>query len=183
MIVAALAVVAASCGGGDAADTTTTTAPTTTSSTTTTAQATTTVPQSTTTTTADSGLTATATTQVVQADLTFLGYFEGTIDGIAGEETEAALSAFQTDEEIEVDGEYGPQTDVAMAARLESDEEYVTDLQEFLIEQKLYPGPTDGDYGDGTKKAVEAFQEDCEIEVTGSLDIDTRLCRAAAEAA
>jgi peptidoglycan hydrolase-like protein with peptidoglycan-binding domain len=118
---------------------------------------------------------------VVQADLTFLEYFEGSIDGIAGEETQAAISAFQTDAGIDVDGEYGPQTDVAMAATLEDNEEYVTGLQEFLIEQELYPGPLDGDYGDGTIKAVEAFQEDCEIEVTGSLDIATRLCRAAIE--
>ena len=63
-----------------------------------------------------------------------------------------------------------------MAEALESNEEYVTGLQEFLIEEELYSGPVDGSYGKGTQNAVKAYQLECEIEETGLLDIATRLC-------
>jgi len=182
IVAAALALVAAACGSGDDPETTPTTtlaAVATTAPTTTAPPPTTTVAQSTTTTHVDSDIPATATTVMVQTDLTFLGYFEGVIDGIAGPITQEAISAFQEDAGIEVDGVYGPQTDAAMATTLEGNEEYVTDLQEFLIDLKLYSGPADGDYGAGTEKAVKAFQKDCEVEETGSLDMPTRLCRAA----
>ena len=99
----AFGLVAAACGGGDdAANTTTTIAAVAPAATTQAPAPTTTAPQPTTTTLPpDPGIPATATTLVVQSDLTFLEYFEGPIDGIAGEETQAAISAFQTDSEIE----------------------------------------------------------------------------------
>jgi peptidoglycan hydrolase-like protein with peptidoglycan-binding domain len=179
IIAAVLALVAAACGGGDDTATTTTLAAVATTPPTTAAPVTTTAPAPTTTTThAGSDIPATATMIVVQGDLTFLGFYEGPIDGIAGEETQAAISAFQEDAGIDVDGAYGPQTDAALAEALESNEEYVMGLQEFLIDEELYPGPVDGDYGTGTQNAVKAFQKECEIEETGLLDIATRLCRA-----
>jgi peptidoglycan hydrolase-like protein with peptidoglycan-binding domain len=180
IVAAALALVAAACGGGDDPDTTTTLAAVATTPPTTAAPVTTTPPAPTTTTTTQPGsdIPATATMIVVQEDLTFLGFYEGPIDGIAGDETQDAISAFQTDAGIDADGAYGPQTDAAMAEALGSNEEYVTELQEFLIEEELYPGPVDGDYGQGTQKAVKAFQKECEIEETGLLDIATRLCMA-----
>jgi len=179
VVVAALALVAAACGGGEDAETTTTLAAVATTPPTTAAPVTTTAPPPTTTTThVDSDIPATATVVVVQGDLTFLGYYEGQIDGIAGEMTQEAVRAFQTDAGIDVDGAYGPQTDAAMAETLESNAEYVTELQEFLVDKELYPGPVDGDYGKGTTSAVKAFQKDCEIEETGLLGIATRLCRA-----
>jgi peptidoglycan hydrolase-like protein with peptidoglycan-binding domain len=176
---AALALVAAACGGGDDAATTTTAAVAATTPPATAAPVTTTAaPATTTTTHAGSDIPATATIVVVQGDLTFLGHYEGPIDGIAGEETQDAISAFQKDAGIDVDGEYGPNTDAALATTLEENEEYVTGLQEFLIEQELYPGPVDGDFGTGTQTAVKAFQKSCEIEETATLDIATRLCLA-----
>jgi peptidoglycan hydrolase-like protein with peptidoglycan-binding domain len=179
ILVTALALVAAACGGGDDASTTTTIAAVATTPPTTAAPVTTTVQAPTTTTTSPaSDIPATATMIVVQGDLAFLGFYEGPIDGIAGDETQAAISAFQKDAGIEADGAYGPQTDAAMAEALESNEEYVTGLQEFLMDLELYPGPADGDYGQGTQTAVKLFQKDCEIEETGLLDIATRLCRA-----
>jgi len=181
IVVVALALLAAACGSGDDPETSTTTTLSAAATTppTTAAPVTTTAPPPTTTTThVDSGSGATATIVVVQGDLAFLEYYEGEIDGIAGEETQAAISAFQTDADIEVDGEYGPQTDGALAETLENNEEYVTELQEFLVEQKLYPGPIDGDYGKGTRSGVESYQKECEIEETGNLDMATRLCLA-----
>ena len=181
IVAAVLALVATACGGSDDATTTTTTAAAAVVTTppATSAPVTVTAPAPTTTSTPPgSDLPATATTLVVQGDLTFLGFYTGPIDGIAGDETQAAITAFQKDVGIEADGQYGPETDAAMAATLESNEEYVTGLQEFLMDLELYPGRADGDYGSGTQRAVKAFQADCEIEETGSLDIATRLCRA-----
>jgi peptidoglycan hydrolase-like protein with peptidoglycan-binding domain len=170
--------VVAACGGG-ADDTTTTTAevvvtppPTTTLAT----FATTTIPTTTTTTVA--GLGATSTMLVVQGDLTVLGYFTGAIDGIAGEETRSAIAKFQTDAGIEADGEFGPLTDAAMVKDLQADDVYVKLVQKNLTELDLYTGPLDGDYGKGTRAAVEKLQASCDLEETGELDISTRLCLA-----
>ena len=178
--VMALGVVAASCSSSSESAESSTTIPSTTVtvSSTTTSSPTTTQADTTTTTHVDSSIPATSTIVVVQSDLIILGYFEGTVDGIAGEVTQAAIAAFQTDAGIEADGLYGPITDAELAKALAADEGYVTELQEFLIEEKLYGGPVDGDYGKGTTRAVEKFQESCDLEPTGTLDIATRLCLA-----
>jgi peptidoglycan hydrolase-like protein with peptidoglycan-binding domain len=167
--------VVAACGGGAAETTTTTTAVVVTPPPTT-AVATTTIPTTTTTTVAGPG--ATSTMLVVQGDLTILGYFTGTIDGIAGEETRAAIAKFQADAGIEADGEFGPNTDAAMVEALQADDVYVKLVQKNLTELDLYTGPLDGDYGKGTRAAVEKFQASCDLEETGKLDISTRLCLA-----
>jgi len=171
----AIVTLTAACGG-DAEDTTT--------STTTAISFATTVPSSTSTsstttvpaTTSTAQLSATATTFRVQLDLQALGFFDGVVDGIAGEETQSALSAFQTQQGITADGEFGPQTDAEMYPLLMEDEAYVTDLQERLQEIGVYSGPIDGDYGDGTTSAVKKLQASCELEETGDIDIATRIC-------
>lgn len=178
ILLGAVTLVAAACGGS-ADDTTTTTAevvvtppPTTTVAT----IATTTT--ATTSTTTVAGLAATSTMLVVQGDLTVLGYFTGTIDGIAGEETRSAIAKFQTDAGIEADGEFGPLTDAAMVKDLQADDVYVKLVQKNLTELDFYTGPLDGDYGKGTRAAVEKLQASCDLEETGELDISTRLCLA-----
>ena len=165
----------ASCGG-DTADTTTTTAAAATTAATTATTSTTTTSTLPTTTTTIRTIPATDTTIVVQQDLTVLGYYEGPIDGIAGEQTSAAIARFQADAGIEADGVFGPVTDAAMVPELQADPTYVELVQEELTERGFYRGPIDGDYGRGTKAGVERAQADCEIEETGELDIDTRLC-------
>ena len=115
---------------------------------------------------------------VVQGDLTVLGYYTGTIDGIAGEETTAAIAKFQADAGIEADGEFGPNTDAAMVEALQADDTYVKLVQKKLTEMEFYTGPIDGDYGKGTVAAVEKLQASCDLEETGELDIITRLCLA-----
>ncbi|GMQ98982.1 MAG: hypothetical protein BMS9Abin17_1523 [Acidimicrobiia bacterium] len=176
----ALGILAASCAGSDSEETTTSSAATTVSTapqtTSTTSTSTTLAP--TTTEEPHSGLSATSTITIVQSELKLLGYFEGTVDGIPGDVTQDAIKEFQADAGIEADGQFGPQTDGKLAAALERNESYVTDVQEHLAELKLYSGPIDGDYGEGTTHAIEAFQKSCEIEETGSLDIATRLCLA-----
>ena len=161
--------------GGDTAETTTTAPATTTTVTSQTvaASTTTTIPATTTTVRSTP---ATDTIVVVQQDLIVLGYFDGTVDGIAGEQTRAAIAKFQADAGIEADGEFGPVTDAAMVPELQANAEYVEAVQEELEERGFYSGPIDGDYGNGTKAAVERAQAECEIEETGELDIATRLC-------
>ena len=70
--------------------------------------------QAATTTTVPPSLGATSTIFRVQQDLAALGFFDGQIDGIAGEETQTAIKAFQTQQGIEADGEFGPNTDAAL---------------------------------------------------------------------
>lgn len=168
-----LAVLAASCGGSAEETTTTSTtvpAPSTTTSSSTTV---TTVPLSTTT---APSLGATDTTYVVQADLTLLGFFEGVIDGVAGDETRAALAKFQDEVGIEADGEFGPMTDGELVLLLEANKDYIEQVQEALADLDLYTGPIDGDLGSGTRAAIEKAQASCAVDETGSLDIATRLC-------
>lgn len=169
-----LALVGAACSSAEpvASTTSTTVVFTSTSS----VDTTSTTSSSTTTTSPPPSLGATATIFRVQQDLAALGFFDGQIDGIAGEETQAALKAFQTQQGIGADGEFGPVTDAALFPLLMKDKAYVEELQETLTEIGLYTGPIDGDYGKGTRAAVEKLQGSCEIEQTGDIDIATRIC-------
>ena len=89
-----------------------------------------------------------------------------------------ALDALVRDEELVIVhyGDYGPETYIALADALEADEEFITTVQEDLMELKLYPGPADGDYGSGTVKGIEALQEQCDIDVDGRFTPQTHLC-------
>ena len=180
-MLAVLAIVLAACSGGEGeAGTTTSTTEPPAPTTTTRPPATTQPPAATTTTiattTTRSGPVATATTTVVQIQLTALGYYEGDTDGVAGPITVAAIEAFQEDAGITVDGEYGPETAEALADAVEADTDFVESIQEDLTELGLYSGPIDGDYGSGTVAAVEKLQEQCDIEVDGRFTVKTHLC-------
>ncbi len=119
---------------------------------------------------------ATLLTSIIQQELRILGYFNGEPDGILGPVTEEALREFQTEAGITVDGDYGPETYVALADALEADTDFITAVQEDLMELKLYPGPADGDYGSGTVKGIESLQEQCGIEIDGRFTPQTHLC-------
>ena len=174
MAVLALALAACSSGGGDTTTSTSTTFPTETTAVTTTLPSTTTSSSTTTTTSPYGG--ATLLTTIIQQELRILGYFNGEPDGILGPVTVEALKEFQTEAGITVDGEYGPETYIALADALEADTEFITTVQEDLMELKLYPGPADGDYGSGTVKAIEALQEKCDIEIDGRFTPQTHIC-------
>lgn len=176
--VVAVVLALTACSSGDdepAADETTTTTGATTS---TTQASTTTTLATTTTSTVAASEGATALVSAIQQQLQALGYFDGVTDGIYGPVTAAALMEFQTDVGIAADGEYGPETYSALAVAVEKDADYVTDVQEGLKELGLYSGRVDGQYGPGTKKAVEALQEDCDLplEVDGRLTPLTHVC-------
>ncbi|MGB9357505.1 MAG: peptidoglycan-binding domain-containing protein [Acidimicrobiia bacterium] len=175
-VAAAFALILAACGSSsdETTTTTSTTFPTETTVTTSTTLPAETTTSSTTTTSPYGG--ATLLTQVIQQELTALGYFEGAADGILGPMTVEAITAFQTDAGITADGAYGPETYEALADALEADPAIVEVIQEDLMELNLYPGPKDGDYGSGTAKAVEELQEDCGIDVDGRFTPYTHVC-------
>lgn len=50
----------------------------------------------------------------IQQELKDVGCYTGADDGIIGPETDAAIVAFQTAEGLEVDGEFGPETETAL---------------------------------------------------------------------
>lgn len=172
----AVALIATACGGGETAESTTTSSVVFTETTTTTLATTTTSSSTTTTTAPTNNVPATATTYRVQRDLKALGFFDGVVDGIAGEETQSALRAFQTQQGITSDGEFGPNTDAALYPLLMKDKDFVEYVQEELEKIGLYTGPIDGDFGKGTTAAIKKLQASCELEETGDIDIATRIC-------
>ena len=167
----------AACGSAGSGATTTTS----TTSATTTSQATTTTLPPTTTTTVDPDLPpASLFMTFVQIHLAALGYFDGGFDGIPGPMTVAAIRDFQTAAGITVDGEFGPETQAALAVELAGNQAFVEDIQQSLSDLGLYDGPVDGDYGPATQAAVEQLQESCDLEADGALTVRTHLCLDAA---
>jgi peptidoglycan hydrolase-like protein with peptidoglycan-binding domain len=47
---------------------------------------------------------ANATISAIQSELARLGYYNGAVDGVLGDETEAALARYQQDHDISVTG-------------------------------------------------------------------------------
>lgn len=167
--------VIAACGSGSA-DTTTTTSSTVPATVLDPGTSTTTTTAPTTTTTAGPAPVASLQMIKVQQHLTALGYFDGVVDGVLGPVTAASLEAFQSDAGITADGKWGPETEAALAAAVADDEEFVLEIQARLTEAGLYSGPEDGDYGSGTRDAVEDAQEQCELEVNGAFTALTDVC-------
>jgi len=114
----------------------------------------------------------------LQARLTALGYFSGTIDGKYSSDTQAAVMEFQTRNELTADGIAGRQTQdllyssAAQAKYISAADnagEYlllkqgaygyeVRMLQGRLAELGYYAGGVDGLYGETTTDAVKVFQ-------------------------
>lgn len=122
----------------------------------------------------------------LQTKLKELGYYSGEIDGRYGPETAIAVSKYQQDNNLKVDGKVGTQTlvslqlgytaepvvipdppvepevftDTAMPNQLSSGSKgnSVKKLQEALQALGLYTDTVDGYYGDSTKIAVMEYQ-------------------------
>jgi Putative peptidoglycan-binding domain-containing protein len=96
-----------------------------------------------------------ASTLLVQQDLAGLSYLPMSgVDGIAGPNTAAATSHFQSDNGLAVDGIAGSQTVAALTAK----------VQEV---QRTAGTTADGDYGPGTIAAVKTYQSHHNLEVDG----------------
>ena len=106
----------------------------------------------------------------LQNRLDALGYKPGYTDGKFGAGTEAAVMAFQANNNLTVDGKAGPATQrVLYGSAKKSGVDYaslrmgdtgsaVKNLQYTLYELGYYDGAIDGIYGQTTSDAVRAFQ-------------------------
>ncbi|MBR5345545.1 MAG: peptidoglycan-binding protein [Clostridia bacterium] len=136
----------------------------------------------------------------LQSSLQQLGYYSKTVDGIYGNGTVAAVQAFQVKNGLKADGIAGPKT----LAKLEeviggtaasgnesssgsvpesvsyptlsrgSRGNQVKTLQNALKQQGYYTKAIDGVYGSGTVSAVQGFQRDRGLPVTGVADSATQ---------
>jgi len=109
------------------------------------------------------------------------GYLSGSVDGEFGAATEKAVIVFQTAVGLTADGVAGSVT----LARLNQENEdptalalgdtgdLVKNLQNRLKALGFYSDSLDGEYGNGTKKAVTAFQVKYELKADGIAGVQT----------
>ena len=114
--------------------------------------------------------------KILQEALIEQGYLAGNADGVFGNQTEAAVCAFQQDKKLKVDGLAGTKTQAALHIKIDSKEnshfsgDYSTInessdssrirlLQKALIQMKYLRGDPDGSFGAMTKAAVISFQK------------------------
>ena len=99
----------------------------------------------------------------LQQNLIGLGFLEGKADGSYGSKTKAAVKDFQTEFGLAPDGNAGEATQAAVRNA-------IVRLQVELKNAGYAPGSADGHFGSKTKKALEQYQEDHELAVTGTAD-------------
>lgn len=101
----------------------------------------------------------------IQRALKNQGFYTGSVDGIYGTATEAAVRSFQAAKGLAVDGVSGPATLSALgiggtssAFRRGSAGNGVKKIQQKLRDWGYYSGAVDGLYGSATETAVKNFQ-------------------------
>ena len=99
----------------------------------------------------------------LQKNLIGLGYLEGTADGKYGGKTEKAVAAFQADFGMAADGNAGQATQSAIYNA-------VVRIQVELKNAGYAPGTADGKFGGKTQSALEYYQRDSGLDVTGKMD-------------
>lgn len=133
------------------------------------------------------GSSGTAVTSLQQR-LAALGYYRGSIDGVFGQETEAAVLQLQRDRGLRVDGIVGSQVYQALGIESSAPEESqssgrqlalgdsgadVERLQQRLENLGYFNSSATGYYGSITQEAVAQFQQDNRLAITGSADART----------
>jgi peptidoglycan hydrolase-like protein with peptidoglycan-binding domain len=106
----------------------------------------------------------------LQNVMTELGYYDGPIDGVYGEETAAAVEEMQTALGVTADGIYGAETHTALKDKASS---ITIHIQTVLAEYGYYEGEIDGTYGSETVAAVKELQEDLGVTVDGRVGPET----------
>lgn len=122
----------------------------------------------------------------LQLKLISLGYDLGSYgaDGEFGDCTEMAVRKFQKDKGLTVTGQYDNATHLALCAGESTvrvlynytEGPDVKEMQSMLISMGYSCGSygADGEFGNGTEKAVKKFQQDNGLAVTGKYDAATR---------
>ena len=103
------------------------------------------------------------TVKQLQQNLIGLGYLDGSADGSYGSKTRRAVEAFQVDFGLKADGNAGEATQTAVYNA-------VVRLQVELKNAGYAPGTADGNFGSKTRAALEKFQKDEGLEVTGEMN-------------
>ena len=103
------------------------------------------------------------TVKQLQQNLIGLGYLNDSADGSYGSKTRRAVEAFQADFGLKADGTAGEATQTAIYNA-------VVRLQVELKNAGYAPGTADGHFGSKTRAALEKFQRDEELEVTGEMN-------------
>ena len=102
----------------------------------------------------------------LQQNLIGLGFLTGEADGKFGSKTEAAVSAFQKEFGLTVDGSAGYATQTAVRNA-------IVRLQVELSNAGFNPGGADGHFGSNTQAALKAYQKARGLEVSGIADART----------
>ncbi|MPW27198.1 peptidase [Alkalibaculum sp. M08DMB] len=118
----------------------------------------------------------------LQRDLSSIGYSVGPIDSIFGNQTRQAVTRFQRDNSLSVDGVAGPQTFATLKRKISTNNqtpsytglirhgmrgEPVRELQYNLKTLGYSVGVVDGIFGNITRQSVIAFQRDNGLTVDG----------------
>lgn len=116
--------------------------------------------------------------EALQRRLKELGFDPGPVDGVPGDNTTAAVAAFQHQAGLDVTGDVDRATVRALGEDRWSVEPVtasdsgpaVAELQQQLADAPLDPGPVDGVYGAKTAQAVYALEKLAGIRVDGVFD-------------
>lgn len=122
-----------------------------------------------------------AYTAALQQSLTDAGYYSGTVDGVYGPETVAAVEALQTAHALPVTGTVDKATAEALQHDLEAvhgaaSQEAVAStaaIQQSLKLAGFWDGPVDGVWTPALTDAVKALQVELGVEATGTVDAAT----------
>jgi peptidoglycan hydrolase-like protein with peptidoglycan-binding domain len=105
----------------------------------------------------------------LQQVMTSLGYYDGPIDGVYGEETTAAVKEMQTALGVTADGIYGEETHSALKEKAS----YCTvQIHTALSTYGYHTGEIDGTYGSETVSAVKELQTDLGVTADGRVGAD-----------
>jgi ABC-type branched-subunit amino acid transport system substrate-binding protein/peptidoglycan hydrolase-like protein with peptidoglycan-binding domain len=119
---------------------------------------------------------ASLNTQIQQA-LTFLGFYDGPIDGLDSPELRAAIAAFQTSVGLPPTGVWDEATDAAMRQALGDKAEALAastrETQILMTELGFYTGPIDGIWNQELTDSIKALQRELGVPETGVLDTAT----------
>ena len=103
------------------------------------------------------------TVKQLQQNLIGLGYLNDSADGSYGSKTRKAVESFQSDFGLKADGTAGEATQTAIYNA-------VVRLQVELKNAGYAPGTADGHFGSKTRKALEKFQKDEGLDITGEMN-------------
>ncbi len=118
----------------------------------------------------------------IQRELSELGHYKGTIDGLVGPQTRAAIVEYQRANRLTANGGATPQLlehiqynrqirdalSTSSTSAVEADADLMKLIQTGLSELGYRPGPVDGSLGEQTRQAIRRFESDRRMTVTGA---------------